>query len=190
MNEFKIIPDQQTPRVLQEIMSIDTIEANKESFKLFLEFAAIQRNAVGLAANQCSLNSERFNQRIFAIRSLKEGTWQLIIDPIILEYIGMKEQKLEGCLTWYGKLILVDRFRAVRVSYYDINSNLHRDEIYGGFEAQIWQHEYNHIEGIPEEIVDRDYKLPIPQKINRNDKCPCNSGKKYKHCCLKYESNI
>lgn len=21
-------------------------------------------------------------------------------------------------------------------------------------------------------------------KINRNDLCPCNSGKKYKHCCI------
>ena len=25
----------------------------------------------------------------------------------------------------------------------------------------------------------REYK-----KINRNDKCPCGSGHKYKHCCL------
>lgn len=22
-------------------------------------------------------------------------------------------------------------------------------------------------------------------KVNRNDKCPCGSGKKYKQCCLK-----
>lgn len=22
-------------------------------------------------------------------------------------------------------------------------------------------------------------------KIGRNDSCPCNSGKKYKHCCIK-----
>lgn len=25
----------------------------------------------------------------------------------------------------------------------------------------------------------------MPQKIGRNDPCPCGSGKKYKHCCLK-----
>jgi peptide deformylase len=171
-------------------MNINTIEANKELFKSFLKFATIQYNAIGLAANQCSLNDERFNQRIFAIRSLKEGIWRLIIDPIILEYIGMKELKLESCLTWHNKHILADRFRAVKVGYYDINCNLHRDEIYGGFEAQIWQHEINHLEGIPEFIIDHDYKLPIPKKINRNDMCPCNSGKKYKQCCLKYEDNM
>lgn len=173
MNEFKIIPDQQTPRVLQEIMSAETIKANQELFKSFLEFAVMQRNAIGLAANQCSFNDERFNQRIFAIRSLKEGTWRLIIDPTVLEYIGMKELKIESCLTWHNKHILADRFRAVKVSYYDINGNLHTDEIYGGFEGQIWQHEYNHIEGISEIIIDHNYKLPIQKKINRNDKCPC-----------------
>lgn len=36
---------------------------------------------------------------------------------------------------------------------------------------------------------DEDGKLiPIrrtEEKIGRNEKCPCGSGKKYKHCCLK-----
>ena len=31
--------------------------------------------------------------------------------------------------------------------------------------------------------------LPIPRKaplrVGRNEPCPCNSGKKYKHCCLR-----
>jgi preprotein translocase subunit SecA len=26
-------------------------------------------------------------------------------------------------------------------------------------------------------------------KIKRNEKCPCGSGKKYKNCCYKKESN-
>lgn len=33
-------------------------------------------------------------------------------------------------------------------------------------------------------------KVRKGKKIGRNDKCPCGSGKKYKHCCLssgKYE---
>jgi peptide deformylase len=188
MNEFNIISNQQTPKVMQEIMSADTIKINYELFNDFLNYAKIHNDAIGLAANQCSLNGERFNQRIFAIRDLKEDTWRLIIDPVVLDYIGMKELKLEGCLTWYGRLILVERFRAIRISYYDIDGKLHRDEIYGGLDAQVWQHEYNHIEGIPEEVVNYDYKLPQAKKIERNDKCPCGSGKKYKHCCLKYES--
>lgn len=27
--------------------------------------------------------------------------------------------------------------------------------------------------------------IRVYEKINRNDKCPCGSGKKYKNCCLK-----
>jgi peptide deformylase len=186
MNEFRIIPNQQTPKVVQEIMSVEYIEKHNDILNEFLEFVKYKYNAVGLAANQCNLNKERFNQRIFAIRNLKDYTWRLIIDPVILEYIGMKEPKLEGCLTWYGKSILADRFRAVKVSYYDIDGGFHRDEIYNGFEAQIWQHEINHLNGIEEQVVNNDYKLPVV-KIMRNEKCPCGSGKKYKLCCLKYE---
>ena len=28
------------------------------------------------------------------------------------------------------------------------------------------------------------------EKIGRNEDCPCNSGKKYKHCCLKTEIEL
>tara|TARA_R100000008_G_C3508505_1_gene127530 strand:+ start:490 stop:699 length:210 start_codon:yes stop_codon:yes gene_type:complete len=30
----------------------------------------------------------------------------------------------------------------------------------------------------------RDNPVVSNKKIGRNDKCPCNSGKKYKKCCL------
>jgi peptide deformylase len=86
-------------------------------------------------------------------------------------------------------MILVERFPAVRIGYYDINGQMH-DEIYQGFQAQVIQHEYNHIEGIPEEVVETTYKLPPARKINRNDKCSCGSGKKYKQCCIIYEEKL
>jgi uncharacterized protein YecA (UPF0149 family) len=50
---------------------------------------------------------------------------------------------------------------------------------------------------LPEEMkslsdsILKDIKIPrvkqryILVKIGRNDLCPCNSGKKYKRCCLK-----
>lgn len=34
-------------------------------------------------------------------------------------------------------------------------------------------------------VKDRSTKKS-PRKIGRNDLCPCNSGKKYKKCCLKF----
>lgn len=186
MNLFEVIPDQQTPKVMKEIMSAAYIHANYNLFNDFLNYAKSRDDAAGLAANQCSLNRERFNERIFALRNMETNTWQLIIDPVILEYLGYKTPKLEGCLTWCNRAILAERFPAVRIGYYDIAGQLH-DKIYQGFDAQVIQHEYNHIEGIPEVVVETTYKLPPPRKFNRNDKCPCGSGKKYKQCCIIYE---
>jgi preprotein translocase subunit SecA len=31
--------------------------------------------------------------------------------------------------------------------------------------------------------VRKSVSKPISKKIQRNEKCPCGSGKKYKHCC-------
>lgn len=185
---FEIIPNEQTPVIEQEVMSQKYIEKNRELFQAFLDFAESQTRAVGLAANQCSLNGERFMQRIFAMKNMKTHEWGLVIDPIILEFIGMKEEKLEGCLTWKGRNILAERFRAVKVGFYGLNGELYRSVIYGGFQGQIFQHEYNHIEGVPEEVVEAYYELPIPKKIPRNEKCPCGSGLKYKRCCFLYEN--
>jgi len=185
---FEIIPSEQTPKVVQIVSGADYIKANNEKFEAFLGFAQSQTTAVGLAANQCSLNGKRFNQRIFAMRNIKTLEWELIIDPKIVKYIGIKEQKLEGCLTWKGQNIVADRYRAVHVTYFDLDGNQTLGGIeYGGFQGQIFQHEYNHIEGIPEEVVEASYELPTPKKIQRNEKCPCGSGLKYKQCCLQYE---
>jgi len=181
---FEIIPNQQTPKITE---LVSDFKANIEIYLAFLEFASSHSNAVGLAANQCSLDGERFMQNIFALRNIKEKTWKIIINPKINSYIGIVEPKLEGCLTWVGKTILADRYRAINVTYDDIDGNPNT-ELFGGFEAQIWQHEINHLNGIEEIIVEDDYKLPLKLQIQRNDKCPCNSGKKYKNCCLKYES--
>jgi peptide deformylase len=182
--EFKIIPNEQTPCVWG-LITPEELTVNKDIYVAYLKFAAEHQNAVGLAANQCSLDDERFMQNLFALRDLKTDTWKLAINPKVIKSIGMVEQQLEGCLTWIGKLIIAQRSRAVEVSYQDIEGNNHI-EIHKGFEAQIWQHEINHLLGVEEQVVERDYKLPSVKSPQRTDKCPCGSGKKYKQCCLLY----
>lgn len=184
--EFKIIENEQTPPIPNKInLNIDEfIKSHYEKLNAFLDFAKLQKNGVGLAANQCSLNGKRFELRIFALRNLSTNNWSLIINPHIDEFIGIKEDKLEGCLTWKNNNILAKRYRAVKVSYYDMNGRLHIKEMYKGFEGQIWQHEINHLNGVKEIIVDLDYPPPRPIHVGRNELCPCKSGKKYKNCCL------
>lgn len=193
MHEFEIIPNEQTPCV-PEINDVEVfIKENKDKLDEFLKFASECSNAAGLAANQVSIDGERLMMKVFALRELTTDDgefqstdgwgWRLIINPIIEEYIGMKEIKGEGCLTWKGKMVVAERSRAVAVTYYDINGKKFT-EGYKGFVAQIWQHEINHLNGVAEQIEEIEYKLPKPLNIGRNDKCPCGSGEKYKNCCL------
>ena len=44
-----------------------------------------------------------------------------------------------------------------------------------------WANEEAKNEGVNKKVEAKSEK-----KIGRNDKCPCGSGKKYKHCCGKY----
>ena len=188
--KFKIIPNKQTPKVedpniLSENDARFYIEDNSVILNEFLEFAKQQETAVGLAVNQCSVNNRRLNWvHAFAYRDPKTGEWSLKIAPIINNRIGILEERVEGCLTWKDKKIIAERYRGVYVDYFDMDGKLHKNEFYKGFEAQIWQHETDHLEGITEKIVELDHPEPKLIEVGRNDPCPCESGKKYKKCCL------
>jgi peptide deformylase len=194
MSEITVIPNQQTPKVPEieniELFFIENIKRLQE----FKDYAYTCFNAVGLAANQCNFECERFMTRVFAIRRLdncnleidNKSIWRLIIDPRIIECIGIKEIKVEGCLTWKGKVIVAERSRAVRVSYFDEIGQSVNNELHFGFEGQIWQHEINHLNGVEERVEERGFIEPKSISVGRNDKCPCGSEKKYKHCCFLY----
>ena len=183
--EFQVIPNEQTPKV-PVIAFTDGklyVDHYREVLEAFLEYASGRTDAVGLAANQCSLDGERFEMRVFALRNMLTHEWSLVIDPHITEYIGIKELKAEGCLTWKGQTIVAERHRAVEVSYFDMEGEFHRSDFYRGFEGQIWEHEINHLNGVEEEVYE-SFIEPKPIEVGRNEECPCGSGKKYKKCCL------
>lgn len=181
--EFKVIPNEQTPAIplVQDEFIADYIKKYHQQLQAFLWYATTRNDAVGLAANQVALDGERFMVRAFALGG-KERNWKLIIDPVI-RCFGIKEIHGEGCLTWKDKTIVAERSRFVEVGYYDLDGELHEGEIYKGFDAQIWQHEVNHLNGVEEHVQDF-FAEPLPIHVGRNEPCPCGSGKKYKKCCL------
>lgn len=184
MSTFEIIPDEQTPRVA-DIADIELYLKMHSTYLIeFLENCRWRLNAAGLACNQVTLDGERFMVRAFAHLEKETNIWNIAVDPKIIEYIGIKEIKTEGCLTWKGKVIVAERSRRVVVSYWDLQGNFHTGEIYSGFAGQVWQHEVNHLNGVAERIEEPSFIEPKPIEAQRNDKCPCGSGKKYKQCCL------
>ena len=184
--KFEVIPNQQTPKV-PEISDVDAfLKENQDVLNAFIDYARTKYNAVGLACNQVSCNDERLMLRAFAKRvSSNSNECKLIVNPVITEYVGIKELKTEGCLTWERKVVVAERNRGVRVSYYDNLGEQHTG-FYHGFEAQVWQHEINHLNGVEETITtDWMYVNSIKDiEVGRNELCPCGSEKKYKNCCL------
>jgi peptide deformylase len=103
--------------------------------------------------------------------SLGEG--HLLINPKILEQTDPRIIPGEGCLSIPHKSFSTKRYNYIKF--------LNDDRVCTaeGLEAQIVQHEVDHMNGIL--VVDREYKK---DDLGRNDPCKCGSGKKYKKCCL------
>lgn len=198
--KFDIIIGEHTPKIEKEIenpkqWAID----NAEKIKTLKQNLTL-KNAIGLAANQCSLNGERIMEKFFLERdyinekeycSPCDQKWDIFINPEIVETIGITDKRIEGCLTWPNKGIFANRYRQIKVKYYDIDGKLHEEHI-TGFRAHIWQHEMDHLNGTEEIMYDpkvHGEPATLNEKYQRNDDCPCGSGKKYKKCCGIYEIN-
>jgi len=189
---FKIINNEQTPEVAELENPKDWINENKKLVHEFLSFAKSQHNAVGLAANQLSKDDERFMERMFASKAKGEGDgeWQVFINPKVTKKHGNPISQQEGCLTWPNKKVVADRHLKIDVEWFDQKGEQHSAEL-SGWEAQVWQHEQDHLDGVEEEVFDKKSFQVRSNKIGRNDPCPCGAlrpdGKpmKYKKCCGK-----
>jgi peptide deformylase len=192
---FTVIPNQQTP-LTPPIESINAfLKENRDTIEGFKEYADSRTDGIGLAANQCALNDERYNLRLVAVKDssiMGYKTSIIAVDPKITKSLGRAKFQAEGCLTWKQKTILAERHPEIEVEYYDLDG---QKQIISakGFQAQVWQHEINHINGIEEDIHEgswANFSIPASLKLEnlgRNDKCSCGSGLKFKKCCGQYE---
>jgi peptide deformylase len=133
-----------------------------------LEFALqhSETEGVGLAAPQIGIN-----KRVAIVRFGHERID--LVNPKIMEKEGGFVNFEEGCLSIPGKRVNTQRYKEIFVK-----DDLHPDGFAAvGNVAVVIQHEVDHLDGIL--IIDR---VVGKNKIGRNDKCPCGSGKKYKRC--------
>ncbi len=83
-----------------------------------------------------------------------------IVNPEIVGLSEEKEYYNEGCLSIPGIYEDVLRPETIDVRYYDINFNLIEERL-DGIKARIFQHEYDHLEGIL--FIDR--LSPLKRKL-------------------------
>ena len=156
MKEIVIYPAEILRQKTEQIKVVDK--------KLLLEIENLKKtlkgsnNAAGLAAPQIGLN-----KRFFGSKELgKGGNVLVFINPKIEKSYGEKvfpkivdenkkeEDFLEGCLSFPKYFGTVKRFLNIDVSWDEIKEvNLIRKKRkLSGFEAIVWQHESDHLEGI------------------------------------------
>lgn len=71
----------------------------------------------------------------------------VLINPEIEVLEGVSQVFWEACLSVPGMRGVVERVRKIRCKWYDPRGDLH-DEVIEGFDAVVYQHECDHLEGI------------------------------------------
>ena len=88
-------------------------------------------------------DEELSEEEIEFLKSFKRS----YINPMIMEESGEEWPFNEGCLSIPGINEDVFRFETIKIQYQDLDFNTH-EEILTGLAARIFQHEYDHIEGV------------------------------------------
>ena len=178
----------------KKLREVSVEEGEKIATELF-EILNKRKDGIGLAANQVGIDAA------VAVLNVRE--------PIVLinSKIISKENEIdfyEGCLSYPNKGVHTKRYRDVIISTEQSESNWYfsgvsqptdgkgsweeskkEDQELRTLEAVCVQHEIDHLNGIV--CMDRKVNTTIvaDKKIGRNEPCPCESGKKYKKCCLR-----
>jgi peptide deformylase len=110
---------------------------------------------IGLSANQCGVF-----ERMFVIG---HGDYvKVCINPKIVSVLPDKEKSKEGCLSFPGMFLNVDRYKSILAGWYDENGN-YIEERLDGLTARCFQHELDHLNGIKM----TDHVGPVAIKLAR-----------------------
>lgn len=117
-------------------------------------------NGVGLAAPQVGKSL-----RLCVIR-FDDETY-VLINPTIQYKSWLKEAGEEGCLSFPGKFIQVNRHKKVRVKAHDQNGDAITIKA-EGFLARVLQHEIDHLDG--KLYIEKEVKTRKKSKNNLDEK--------------------
>jgi len=114
--------------------------------QLVAEMVNIMREGegIGLAAPQVAKSISMFVIDMGLIED--DGKPLAIINPEIIEVKGTVTFE-EGCLCIPDVREEVKRPEVIRVKYQDVNGNEHEEE-FGGLKSRVFQHEFDHLNGI------------------------------------------
>ena len=158
--DIVLYPD---PRLRAKNKDIEMFDAELKSVVQQMFDAMYATKGVGLAAPQVGLNKKLL---VFNASGEKESSNQEIVlcNPKIVQKSKDKEVGDEGCLSFPNIYGSVNRHLTIKVRAQDIEGNPFDIE-FEGWAARIFQHEFDHIDGIL--FVDR--MTPTSKELIKHD---------------------
>ena len=120
----------------------------------------VKFNGVGLAANQVG-----FNGRIFVMKP-NTGKPYAVINPTIEKVSATSKLDIEGCLSFPNLFLYVNRPDKISVNFLDIDGK-NVTMLLEDFEARIFLHEFDHLEGITFDTRVSKFKLQMARGKQR-----------------------
>lgn len=166
------------PILRQSAQFIDNIQdQNLQQLIDALILTALGKNGVGIAAPQVSAS-----YRLFIVASRPNARYPnapemkptAMINPRIIAHSEEIVKDWEGCLSIPGIRGLVPRYQAIEVEYTSRDGKLSSQKL-TDFVARIFQHEYDHLEGIvfldrveniQDLVKEEEYQKRIVQKCD------------------------
>lgn len=147
-----------------KILRVKTKEIEVVDEKLIKDIKDLEKvlmveshHAAGLAAVQIGLNRRFFGLLLENKKKLKifinpkiEMTMGERVKPMMVFDDDKQEEFLEGCLSFPDLFGVVKRYLTIEASWQEIENGrlITRNRKLGGFEAIVFQHELDHLDGI------------------------------------------
>ena len=139
-------------------MEDGTVIMAKELYEL-LRDKMVENKGVGLSACQLGIMT-----RVFVIGNPGEPDSVIgVFNPLIVDYDEETVVYEEGCLSFPGLFLKIKRSRGIRARYrgWDGEAGTTR---YEGYTARVFQHEYDHLNGIT--FQSRANRYHLEQALN------------------------
>ena len=129
------------PILKQEMESFDFNSPPTDPIQLAKDLidTMMAQQGLGLSANQCGLPL-----RVFVMRG---DPFYAVFNPRIVSFSDEFITLEEGCLTYPGLYIKVSRPKEIRCRFQTPNGET-ETRTFGGLSARIFQHEYDHMQGV------------------------------------------
>lgn len=142
-------------KVLPEF-NFDNPPVDPNTFASSLVETCKLNQGLGLSANQCG-----FEYRVFVMGS--NDNYVAFFNPKIISFSEEKTKTEEGCLSFKGLFLNVERPKEVQVEYQDFNG-IKREAKFAGLTARCFQHELDHMNGITYHRYVGNVSIQLAQK--------------------------